>query len=124
MLKKYFIFLILPLSLWSDPWGKDADLVSIPSSQITTSLCETPFMGSVAECLIGFHQTVITPIDGPRSHYLPSSSQYTLDAMRKYGFFTGFTMGCDRLMRENQDPWIYTKVNDAQGYPMKYDPVK
>lgn len=80
-------------------------------------------MGQVAEVLIGFHQSVITPIDGPRSHYLPSSSQYTLDAMRKYGFFIGFTMGCDRLMRENEDPWVYPKITDIHGYTVKYDPV-
>ncbi|WP_242678217.1 MULTISPECIES: membrane protein insertion efficiency factor YidD [unclassified Neochlamydia] len=85
--------------------------------------CTTPLMGSLAESLIGFHQTIITPIDGPRSNYLPSSSQYTLDAMRKYGFFVGFSMGCDRLMRENDDPWIYPKVTDRQGYLLKYNPV-
>jgi uncharacterized protein len=127
---KAIIFFILQMLISSslcvhaDPWGKDADLVSCdfrPPPSLNT--CPTPLMGQLAECLIGFHQTVITPIDGPRSNYLPSSSQYTLDAMRKYGFFTGFTMGCDRLMRENDDPWVYPQVIDIHGYPMKYDPV-
>jgi hypothetical protein len=53
-----------------------------------------------------------------------SSSQYTLDAMKKYGFLKGFTMGCDRLMRENDDPWVYRKTVDSIGHPMKWDPVK
>lgn len=125
MLRRLTLILFVPFCLHADPWGKDADLANRSCQEKTqcTPLCTTPFMGKIAECLIGFHQTVITPIDGPRSNYLPSSSQYTLDAMRKYGFFVGFTMGCDRLLRENDDPWVYPKINDIHGYPMKYDPV-
>jgi putative component of membrane protein insertase Oxa1/YidC/SpoIIIJ protein YidD len=73
--------------------------------------------------MIGFHQRVISPADGPRSHFIPSSSQYTLNAMRKYGFFQGVAMGCDRLMRENKDPWIYRLTLDQEGKLIKYDPV-
>lgn len=126
MLKKLLLIFLIPICLYADPWGKDADLAQCGRCQEKPSftVCQTPLMGKIAECLIGFHQTIITPIDGPRSNYLPSSSQYTLDAMRKYGFFVGFTMGCDRLLRENDDPWIYPKVNDIHGYPMKYDPVR
>jgi len=118
------VFLLFSGFLHADPWGKDADLgcrVSAPVS--VKSRCETPILGQFAEIMIGFHQTVITPIDGPRSHYIPSSSQYALDAMRKYGFFAGLTMGCDRLMRENMDPWVYPTVTDIHGYEMKYNPV-
>lgn len=124
-IKWLLFFICLPIYLSADPWGKDADLVNRCNceSKAPISPCQTPLMGKFAECLIGFHQTVITPIDGPRSNYLPSSSQYTLDAMRKYGFFKGFSMGCDRLMRENDDPWVYPKVYDVHNYPMKYDPV-
>jgi putative component of membrane protein insertase Oxa1/YidC/SpoIIIJ protein YidD len=86
--------------------------------------CPTPILGTVAETLIDFHQTIISPADGPRSHFLPSSSQYTLEAMRTYGFYQGFLMGCDRLMRENSDPWVYkTKVDPASGKTMKIDLV-
>ncbi len=124
-LNKLFLFLIIPISLYADPWGKDADLANFTNQKVLqASPCKTPIMGKIAECLIGFHHNVITPIDGPRSNYLPSSSQYTLDAMRKYGFFIGFTMGCDRLLRENDDLWMYPKVTDIHGYPMKYDPVR
>ena len=72
---------------------------------------------------IRFHQEVISPADGPRSHYIPSSSQYTLEAMRKYGFFQGYVMGCDRLMRENNEEWVYRKTYDGAGRKMKWDPV-
>jgi uncharacterized protein len=124
---KINFFLLLSLMVFSilraDPWGKDADLVhptvigpppiSSPSSLLTC-------WGIKA---IRFHQEVISPADGPRSHFIPSSSQYTLEAMRKYGFFKGFTMGCDRLMRENEEKWVYRKTRDGAGCEMKWNPV-
>lgn len=121
------IFLLILTSLNSlsaDPWGKDSDLVKGRSIEsCLPKRCKTPFLGTFAEVMISFHQNVISPADGPRSNFIPSSSQYTLDAMRKYGFFKGFTMGCDRLMRENKDPWVYPLTLDGAGQLIKYDPV-
>lgn len=119
-------FILILGNLFADPWGKDADLVRRPVSSVCLEhpeKCRTPLLGKFAEVMIGFHQNVISPADGPRSNFIPSSSQYTLDAMRKYGFFQGFGMGCDRLMRENKDPWVYRITLDGAGYPIKYDPV-
>lgn len=110
-------------SLKADPWGKDADLANSPVSKKAPSRCQTPFLGTFAEGMIRFHQKVISPADGPRSNFIPCSSQYTLNAMRKYGFFQGFSMGCDRLMRENKDPWVYRLTQDREGNLIKYDPV-
>lgn len=125
------ILILISLLLWcdaivADPWGKDADLVQSEECRCceACSRCRTPIFGCIAETMIGFHKKVISPADGPRSHHKPNSSQYTLDAMRKYGFFFGFLMGCDRLMRENDDPWIYPVVLDSAGDPFKWDPVK
>lgn len=109
----------------ANPWGKDADIAqSIVHHKLTNQSCETPLFGPFAETMISFHQEIISPADGPRSHFYPSSSQYTLDAMRKYGFFKGFIMGCDRLMRENPEEWVYPKINLGYGNEMKHDPVK
>ena len=116
------ILTLLPLLLMADPWGKDADLVNKKLKKEKTP-CNTLLLGSFAETAIAFHQNVISPADGPRSHFYPSSSQYTLDAMRKYGFFEGFLMGCDRLMRENEDPWVYRTITLPDGCKIKYDPV-
>jgi putative component of membrane protein insertase Oxa1/YidC/SpoIIIJ protein YidD len=66
---------------------------------------------------------VISPADGPRSHFIPSSSQYTLDAINRYGLLSGISMGCDRLMRENEDPWVYRWTRDGAGKLIKYNPV-
>ena len=67
---------------------------------------------------------VISPADGPRSHFIPSSSQYTYDAISRYGFFKGFILGCDRLMRENNDPWVYRTTLNPAGAVMKWDTVR
>lgn len=119
----FSIFVMSSLFVHADPWGKDADLSLKQASMPFCKECRTPLLNEVAELLIGFHQVVISPADGPRSHYLPSSSQYTLDAIRRYGFFHGFLMGCDRLMRENSDLWIYRLGSDAGGNVLKLDPV-
>lgn len=108
------LFRILPFLLpgllfsvpgYHEPWGKDADLRWAPpqeKQEIHLSL-----MAHAMENVIWFHQNVISPVDGPRSHYKPSSSSYMLQAIRKHGFLKGYVMGCDRLLRENSDPWIY-----------------
>lgn len=125
---KYFTLIILLSfqSLSADPWGVDADLAgnTSPCVSYSSSKCSTPLFGQFGEVMIRFHQEVISPADGPRSHFIPSSSQYTLDAMRKYGFFAGVAMGCDRLLRENDDPWVYRLTRNGAGELMKYDPVK
>lgn len=122
--KCFILFLLNCLGLASEePWGKDTDLLS--TSKRSVNNCPAPsFLSQWGERAIKFHQEVISPADGPRSHFIPSSSQYTLEAMRKYGFFTGYMMGCDRLMRENEDEWVYKKTTDPKGRPIKWDPVK
>lgn len=124
MRKVIFFLLIAIVPLMADPWGKDADLVrQTPGAQGITPKCETPVLGVFAEIMIGFHQNVISPVQGPRSHFIPSSSHYTLDAMRQYGFLKGFVLGCDRLMRENSDKWVYRTQAGPDGFSLKYDPV-
>lgn len=117
----------MQIELSADPWGKDADLAKASYKKNQRSCapaqCCTPILGGFAEVMIGFHNDVISPCDGPRSHFTPSSSYYTLEAMRRYGFVQGWVMGCDRLMRENDDDWIYTKTLNTDGCLIKYNPV-
>lgn len=117
------LFIFSTLCLNSQPWGKDADLAMPVKKQESPCINDSIF-SKLGQTAIRFHQVVISPADGPRSHFIPSSSQYTLDAMKKYGFFEGVARGCDRLMRENNDPWCYRTVLDPQGHPIKWDPVK
>lgn len=120
------LFLSIPWFLWADPWGKDAELAYLPKKekkQILLIKEESSLLTDVGKKMIQFHQKVLSPADGPRSHFIPSSSQYTLEAMEKYGFFYGVVLGCDRLMRENEDEWIYRKIKAPDGKIMKWNPV-
>jgi uncharacterized protein len=112
-----FLFLFEAI-VAEEPFGIDADLTMPVRAQ--EEFCHNP---SIAIAMIRFHQEVISPADGPRSHYIPSSSQYTLEAMKKYGFYKGFLYGCDRLLRENNEPWVYEKISDGHGGELKWDPV-
>jgi putative component of membrane protein insertase Oxa1/YidC/SpoIIIJ protein YidD len=119
------VLLIVVLPLHGEPWGKDADLARMasPLECEVPPRCKTFFVGQLAEALIDLHQNFISQCDGPRSHFIPSSSQYTLTAMRKYGFCRGLCMGCDRLMRENKEEWVYRKIKNGAGQQLKYNPV-
>jgi putative component of membrane protein insertase Oxa1/YidC/SpoIIIJ protein YidD len=103
-------FLLIPLFAYTQtgyhqPWGKDADI------EYQAPVCEkknkTSPLATVMKQVIHFHQSVLSPVDGPRSHFKPSSSMYMKEAIDKYGFFKGYLMGCDRLLRENSDAWVY-----------------
>ena len=102
------------------PWGEDSDLrVPLPVEEVP----EPSIATKVADTIIRFHQEVISPVDGPRSHYRPTSSRYMQLAMQRYGFLKGFIMGCDRLIRENDEEWVYRTV-EIDGRIFKYDPAK
>jgi len=113
----FFIFAVIG---YTKPWGKDADLRLPKTQSQEKSATRTPF-SDLAEQIILFHQKVLSPVDGPRSHFRPSSSQYMLLAIRRYGFLKGYIMGCDRLLRENSDPWVY-RTRVINGIEWKWDP--
>lgn len=117
----FFCLLLSPL-FGDAPWGKDADLVYF--KQVAEKPTEEfSFLRRIASNMILFHQEVISPIDGPRSHFFPSSSQYTKEAIQKYGFLKGFVLGCDRLMRENDDAWVYQTCSSPDGKRLKVNLV-
>ncbi len=112
---------LLAVPGYNPPWGKDADLNYKRGSHSQQQVLSP--MGQAMENLIWFHQNIISPVDGPRSHFKPSSSNYMMQAIRKHGFFKGYIMGCDRLLRENEDAWVYrTAVIDGKIW--KTDPPR
>lgn len=121
----HFKFLLLtPAFLFAEigyvePWGKDAKIQAEHIKHQKYS--EPPIFTQLVKGLISFHQKHLSKTTGPRSHFRPSSSQYTMEAIQAYGLLKGWLMGCDRIMRENADPWIYsTKKFDKKWY--KWDP--
>lgn len=104
------------------PWGNDADLESLHSKESSIQApCINP-LKKTAQTLIGLHQRFFTKTTGPRSHFRPTSSQYALTAIQTYGFFQGFCMGCDRLLRENNDLWVY-RTCTVQDWLYKFEPA-
>ncbi len=104
-----------------EPWGKDSDIkrrTEAPATPRAPSVA-----AKVADAVIRFHQEVISPVDGPRSKYRPTSSRYMQLAIERYGFLKGVVMGFDRLLRENDEEWVYRTVM-IDGKIYKYDPAK
>ncbi len=114
------IILTLPLEASFSPWGKDEGITYFEEQ---TQKSSTTHTGHLAEPLIRFHQEIISPADGPRSHFFPSSSQYTLDAVKTYGLIKGVLMGCDRLTRENGEKWVYETIKMEDERVLKWDPI-
>ena len=52
---------------------------------------------------ITFYQKFISPVDGHRCRMSPSCSAYSKEAFQTHGFFMGWIMTCDRLMRCGRD---------------------
>jgi uncharacterized protein len=124
MKKILFLFFIpgflLAKTGYNEPWGKESDLKFNP--QVKEKKNNPSLLTKGANHIILFHQKVLSPTTGPRSSFRPTSSRYMQLAMQRYGFLKGYLMGCDRLLRENKEDWVYRKVviNNIQ---YKYDPA-
>jgi len=49
--------------------------------------------------LIGLYQRFISPLTGPTCRFYPTCSNYTLQAVQKYGVWKGLYLGLRRLLR-------------------------
>lgn len=73
---------------------------------------------------INFYQKYISPIDGDRCPMHPSCSRYAADAIKKHGFFTGWIMTSDRLVRCGRDTCKNAPVITIDNENYYYDPVE
>ncbi len=53
--------------------------------------------------LIRFYQRFISPLTPPACRFTPTCSQYTLEAIQKYGALKGIWLGIKRICRCH--PW-------------------
>lgn len=53
--------------------------------------------------MVKFYQKAISPLTPATCRYTPTCSQYTLEALKKYGLFRGGWMGLKRIASCN--PW-------------------
>lgn len=68
-------------------------------------------MKYVLIALVRFYQYAISPMLGRRCRYFPTCSEYTVDAIQKFGAVKGGWLGVKRICRCH--PW----------HPGGYDPV-
>lgn len=73
---------------------------------------------------IKIYQKYISPIDGERCTMYPSCSHYSKIAFKKHGFFKGFIMTCDRLLRCGGDESKVSKTIVIKNKRYIYDPVE
>ncbi|MEJ2038259.1 MAG: membrane protein insertion efficiency factor YidD [Desulfosarcinaceae bacterium] len=57
----------------------------------------------IASVLIRLYQIVLSPVLGPACRYYPSCSNYTLEAINRYGWRKGTWLGARRILRCH--PW-------------------
>lgn len=112
----FFVMIFHPNCLSEEPWGVDASLIVHKRASRPKDGINPGFY------IIRFHQQFSTNIDSPRSHFVPSSSEYMRRAMSRHGPGLGFLLGCDRLLRENDEEWLYRQISTKSGR-VKYDPV-
>lgn len=60
-------------------------------------------MANFLRWLIRFYQVVISPLLAPRCRYIPTCSQYALDAVHEYGAYQGSWLAFRRICRCH--PW-------------------
>jgi putative membrane protein insertion efficiency factor len=57
----------------------------------------------IAKVLIRAYQLTVSPILGPCCRFVPSCSQYAIEAIERYGLLKGGGLACRRLLRCH--PW-------------------
>jgi len=66
--------------------------------QIFAKVLAFPFI-----VIVRFYQLAISPLLPPMCRFTPTCSTYTLQALKKYGFFKGGYLGLKRILRCH--PW-------------------
>lgn len=51
--------------------------------------------------IIRIYQQTLSPIIGNNCRFTPSCSEYTIEALKEYGFIKGWIMGVKRILRCN-----------------------
>ena len=69
-----------------------------PAESASASVA-TGFLAAVLISLIGVYRRFVSPLLGPHCRFHPTCSSYAVDAIRRYGPFTGSARALMRLAR-------------------------
>jgi hypothetical protein len=64
----------------------------------------------------------VSAVDGDRCQMFPTCSAYSIQAFKKHGFLIGFIMTFDRLIHENDELLLSTRIKTGS-LRRVYDPV-
>jgi putative membrane protein insertion efficiency factor len=102
------------------PW--DFNQTGIKERKNASAESSSSAGGALLIGAVRFYQRHLSPVLGNQCPMYPSCSAYSIEAIKKHGFFMGTMMMTDRLIRESTEmelsPMI--KVHDEFRY---YDPV-
>lgn len=70
------------------------------------------YLTSICIYLVRFYRKFISPIKGPTCRFYPTCSQYSLEALKKYGLIKGIFLTIKRILKCNMF------------HPGGYDPLK
>lgn len=120
---KLIIFLFI---LWIDmclvpdakAFGQETNFIQ-DIDQNQENLSQSPQAFST---ILQWYRKYISPIDGDRCPMYPSCSTYSEQSFRKYGWFKGWIMTCDRLMRCGRDEIHMSPMVRIENSIKCYDP--
>jgi putative membrane protein insertion efficiency factor len=100
-----------------EPW--DYNLIDKPATyEDPVSFSSRFLLNSVK-----FYQEYISPVRGGQCPMYPSCSAYSIQAIKKHGFFIGIMMTADRLIHESNEMDFAPPVEGEDGLRF-YDPVE
>jgi putative membrane protein insertion efficiency factor len=74
--------------------------------------------------MVELHRKYISPIDGKNCPMYPSCSRYSLQCLEKHGFFIGWVMTFDRLLRCGRDELRLSPEIVVNDELLCYDPLE
>ena len=104
--------LLVAWMLHATPCPADATASDLPDTK-------TPVWAGALDT----YQRLISRADGQRCPMTPSCSQYARQALEKHGFFTGWVLTSDRLLRCGRDEVRRAPRVRTEGGVRAYDPL-
>ena len=109
------LVILCPSALaFEEEWGKKTDIVEKQEKQDW----------SPGSWFVSLYRKHISAVDGDRCPSLPSCSSYSLNAMKKHGFFIGWIMTVDRLIHEGREEAEVSPLVFTEGTWKIYDTVE